>query len=106
MRSLIRLCLFALGFACAGSIASAQGYPTKPVRLIAPFAPGGPTDIVARVVSQRLGQQLGQTVVVDNRASAGGAIGCEIAARSAPDGYTLLLGSSGNLAVAPSLTLR
>ncbi len=106
MGSLIRLCLFALGFACAGSIASAQGYPTKPVRLIAPFAPGGPTDIVARVVSQRLGQQLGQTVVVDNRASAGGAIGCEIAARSAPDGYTLLLGSSGNLAVAPSLTLR
>ncbi len=56
MRSHIRLCLFALGFACAWSIASAQGYPTKPVRLIAPFAPGGPTDIVARVVSQRLGQ--------------------------------------------------
>ncbi len=94
-----------LGVADAG-VAQTQGYPTKPVRLIAPFAPGGPTDIVARVVSQRLGQQLGQTVVVDNRASAGGAIGCEIAARSAPDGYTLLLGSSGNLAVAPSLTLR
>lgn len=88
------------------SVAFAQSYPTKPVRLIAPFAPGGPTDIVARVVSQRLGQQLGQTVVVDNRASAGGAIGCEIAAKSAPDGYTLLLGSSGNLAVAPLLTLR
>ncbi len=105
----MRLTLLAPGLACIWTIAAtahAQGYPTKPVRLIAPFAPGGPTDIVARVVSQRLGQQLGQTVVVDNRASAGGAIGCEIAAKSAPDGYTLLLGSSGNLAVAPSLTLR
>ncbi len=107
-RHVRKLLLMALGFSCvaAGVQAQTQGYPTKPVRLIAPFAPGGPTDIVARVVSQRLGQQLGQTVVVDNRASAGGAIGCEIAAKSAPDGYTLLLGSSGNLAVAPSLTLR
>ena len=103
------LSIAATGFAQAPSTKSAQGalaYPTKPIRLIAPFAPGGPTDIVARVVSQRLGQQLGQTVVVDNRASAGGAIGCELAAKAAPDGYTLLLGSSGNLAVAPSLTLR
>ncbi len=103
------VCLWAMCLAASAQTASSgsgQAYPTKPVRLIAPFAPGGPTDIVARVVSQRLGQQLGQTVVVDNRASAGGAIGCEIAAKSAPDGYTLLLGSSGNLAVAPSLTLR
>ena len=98
--------LFAEASAQTTSTSSGQAYPAKPVRLIAPFAPGGPTDIVARVVSQRLGQQLGQTVVVDNRASAGGAIGCEIAAKSAPDGYTLLLGSSGNLAVAPSLSLR
>ncbi len=84
----------------------AQTYPTRPIRLIAPFAPGGPTDIVARVVAQRLGASLGQNLVVDNRPSAGGAIGCELVARAAPDGYTLLLGSSGNLAVAPSLTLK
>lgn len=80
--------LLALGCACAMAAwvaaagTQAQGYPAKPVRLIAPFAPGGPTDIVACVVSQRLGQQLGQTVVVDNRASAGGAIGCEIVANT------------------------
>lgn len=78
-------------------------YPDKPVRLVAPFVPGGPTDIIARVVAQRLSQAFGQTVVVDNRRGASGAIGCEIVARSAPDGYTLMIGSSGNLAVAPAL---
>ena len=78
-------------------------YPDKPVRLVAPFVPGGPTDIVARVVAQRLTQAFSQTVVVDNRGGASGAIGCEIVARSAPDGYTLMIGSSGNLAVAPAL---
>ena len=78
-------------------------YPDKPVRLVAPFVPGGPTDIVARVVAQRLSQAFGQTVVVDNRGGASGAIGCEIVARSVPDGYTIMIGSSGNLAVAPAL---
>ena len=81
-------------------------WPDKPIRLVAPFVPGGPTDIVARVVAQRLGQALGQNVVVDNRGGASGAIGCEIVARSAPDGYTLMIGSSGNLAVAPALFAR
>jgi len=85
------------------SAGMAEGYPNKPVRLVAPFVPGGPTDIVARVVAQKLGQNLGQTVVVDNRGGASGAIGCEIVARSAPDGYTLMIGSSGNLAVAAAL---
>ena len=78
-------------------------YPDKPVRLVAPFVPGGPTDIIARIVAQRLSQSFGQSVVVDNRGGASGAIGCEIVARSAPDGYTLMIGSSGNLAVAPAL---
>lgn len=82
------------------------GYPDKTIRLVAPFVPGGPTDIIARVVAQKLGQNLGQTIVVDNRGGAGGAIGCEIVAKSAPDGYTLMIGSSGNLAVAPALFAR
>ena len=81
-------------------------WPDKPVRLVAPFVPGGPTDIVARVVAQKLSQNLGQNVVVDNRGGASGAIGCEIVARSAPDGYTLMIGSSGNLAVAAALFAR
>jgi tripartite-type tricarboxylate transporter receptor subunit TctC len=90
-------------FALVAGFSAAAAYPDKPVRLVAPFVPGGPTDIVARVVAQKLGQNLGQNVVVDNRGGASGAIGCEIVARSAPDGYTLMIGSSGNLAVAPAL---
>jgi hypothetical protein len=89
-----------LALACAAANAA---YPDKPVRLVAPFVPGGPTDIVARGVAQRLGDALGQTGIVDNRGGAAGAIGCEIVARSAPDGYTIMIGSSGNLAVAPAL---
>ncbi len=79
--------------------ALAGGYPNKPIRLVAPFVPGGPTDIVARVVAQKLGQNLGQNVVVDNRGGAGGAIGCEIVAKSAPDGYTLMIECATNLAL-------
>ncbi len=87
----------------SATIAAAQQYPDRPIRLIAPFAAGGPSDIMARLVSQKLNESLGQPVVVDNRGGAGGSVGCEIAAKAAPDGYTLLLGSSGNLSVNPSL---
>ena len=85
---------------------AARSYPNRPVRLIAPFVPGGPTDIVARLVAQKMGENLKQTFVVDNRGGAGGSVGMEIAAGSAPDGYTLVLGSSGNLAVNPALNPR
>lgn len=88
---------------CAASHVSAQGYPGRPVRIIVPFAAGGGTDIVARTVGAKLGEGLGQTVVVDNRAGAGGAIGTELAAKSTGDGYTLLLGSNGPLAIIPGL---
>ena len=83
---------------------SAQSYPNRPLRLIAPFPAGGPTDIIARVVAQRMGENLRQNIVVDNRGGGTGVIGMELAAKSAPDGYTLVIGSSANLAVNPALT--
>jgi tripartite-type tricarboxylate transporter receptor subunit TctC len=83
--------------------AAAQQYPSKPIRLIVPFTPGGTTDILSRMVGQKLSESIGVQVVVDNRPGAAGNIGAELAAKSAPDGYTLLMGPSGTLAVNPSL---
>lgn len=77
----------------------AAAYPDKPVRMIVPFPPGGSTDIMARVLSNTLQQQMGQPFVVQNRAGAGGVIGTDAAAKSDPDGYTILLSSSAPLAV-------
>ncbi len=91
--------LFALGGALISACAAAQTYPVKSVRVIVPFAAGGATDIVARVVAQKLGETWGQQVVVDNRAGAGGNIGGELAAKSAPDGYTLFM-TSGSIITA------
>src|SRR5258705_12881286 len=79
--------------ACAAVVASrvlAQDYPTRPIRLIATYPPGGTVDITARILQPRLSEALGQTVVIENRGGAGGAVGTEAAARSAPDGYTFL----------------
>ena len=83
--------------------ACAQPYPSKPIRIIVPLGAGGATDVVARVVAGRLGERIGQTVVIENRPGAEGIIGLEAAARSAPDGYTLVLGSSSTLAANFSL---
>ena len=83
--------------------AGAQDYPTKPIRLVVPFAAGGATDVLARLVGERLTASLGQQVVVDNRPGAGGNIGSDIVARAEPDGYTILMGAVGTHAINPSL---
>ncbi|HEV7800339.1 MAG TPA: tripartite tricarboxylate transporter substrate-binding protein, partial [Burkholderiales bacterium] len=83
--------------------AAESKYPSKPVRFIAPFVPGGPTDTMARLLNVKMQESMGVPVVVDNRGAAGGIIGFELVARAAPDGYTLLLGSSGGLTMNPSL---
>jgi tripartite-type tricarboxylate transporter receptor subunit TctC len=83
--------LFALLFAMVSNAALGQAYPGRPVRLIIPFPPGGSNDVVGRAIGQQLGEKLGQSVVIDNRGGAGGIIGTEQAAKSPPDGYTLLL---------------
>lgn len=94
-------CSAILLLACAA--AHAQTYPAKPVRMIVHFPPGGPTDMVARVVAQKLGDAWGQQYVIDNRPSAGGIIGVELVARAVPDGYTLLFGTGGSMAIMPAI---
>jgi len=89
---LTKLTLFLIAFlAVAAGQAAAQGYPAQPIRLIAPFPPGGSVDIMARLIGEPLGRQLGQNIVVENRSGASGNLGMEAAARAAPDGYTLVL---------------
>ena len=83
--------------------AEADAYPSKPIRFVVAFPPGGGTDIIARSIAQKLAERLAQQVVVDNRPGAGGNIGTDIVAKSAPDGYTMLMGSAGPLAINASL---
>jgi tripartite-type tricarboxylate transporter receptor subunit TctC len=94
------------GALAIASHAAADGYPGKPVRMVVPFAPGGGSDLVGRVLAQKLAAPLGQQVIVDNRAGAGGRIGTELVAKSAPDGYTLLLATSSVMVTAPALYAR
>jgi tripartite-type tricarboxylate transporter receptor subunit TctC len=96
------VCTFML--AALAAAAGAQAYPTKPIRLIVPFPPGSGLDTMGRMVASKMGEQFGQPVVVENRAGANGAIGLENAARSAPDGYTLVLGTSSTHGSAPYST--
>jgi tripartite-type tricarboxylate transporter receptor subunit TctC len=95
-----------LGSIAGAAAAAANPYPARPVRLVVPFAAGGPSDIIGRLIAQKLTDTLVQPVVVDNRGSAGGIVGFEIAARAVPDGYTLLLGGGSGLTQNPSLYLK
>ncbi len=103
MRAVFACCTVASFCAIPAGAAVAQSYPAKPVRMIVPFPAGGATDIVGRIVAQKLSETWGRQVIVDNRGGAGGTLGSDIAAKSAPDGYTLLVGTSSTHAVAPSL---
>ena len=105
MRTLktVTFCLLTSAFCLGAGEAAAQPYPARPIRFICQFAPGGGTDVLARLLAQRLYDPLGQPVIVDNRPGAGGVIGAEIAARAPADGYTIVLGSPGPLSINPNL---
>src|SRR3954462_12026795 len=92
-------CVFAAGIISVS--AHAQTYPTKPVRLVITYPPGGNTDLVGRALAQKMGESMGYQVVVDNRGGAGGVLGSMITAQAAPDGYTIMLGTSAGMVINP-----
>src|SRR5262245_37533191 len=99
------LAALALALACSATFAQ-ESYPARPVRIVVPFAAGGPTDIVARVMGAKMGELLGQQFVVENRAGAGGNIGADVVAKSQSDGYTLLMATVSTHAINPGLYKR
>jgi Uncharacterized protein conserved in bacteria len=101
MKTIIRVCAVLLGMVALQAMA--QSYPVKPVKMIVPFPAGGTTDILGRIVAQKLSERLGQPFIIDNRGGAGGNIGAEMVAKSTPDGYTLLVGTVGTNAINASL---
>ncbi len=103
MRNILIRAVLAVSLLIAATAASAQSWPDKPLKLLIPFTPGGVTDILGRLAAQKLGDGLGQAVVVENRGGAGGIIGAEAAAKSPPDGYLVFFGSTGTLSSQPAM---
>jgi tripartite-type tricarboxylate transporter receptor subunit TctC len=104
MGKLIAGAALALGAAFFSAVAFGQaGYPNRPVRMIVPFAPGGASDFVARIISPKLGELLGASIVIENKPGASGNIGMEAAAKAAPDGYTIYLGNIGTISINPAI---
>ncbi len=102
MKRVLQICMLCLATLCSAQ-ALAQAWPSKPLRLVVPFPPGGPTDILGRAIGAKLGELLGQPVIIDNRGGAGGGIGADNVAKSPPDGYSLLLGTTGTHTINPNL---
>lgn len=104
---LLRIMMVLLALSAIGAAGAAEtAYPTRPIRFICPYAPGGAADIFSRTIGQKLTEALGQTIVVDNRAGANGGIGTELVAKAPADGYTLLMGNAGPMTVNPNLYLK
>jgi len=99
----LQACAAVLCVAASSASLAADGYPSKPIRLVVPFPAGGATDLFARTLSQKMGDGLGTSLIIDNKPGAGGAIGSDIAAKAAPDGYTLLLATSSTHSIGPSI---
>jgi tripartite-type tricarboxylate transporter receptor subunit TctC len=100
------LAALCIGLGAIGSAFAQANYPTKPIRFIVPFPPGGGTDILSRLVANKLTETLGWQIVVDNRGGAGGSVGLQAAAQAVADGYTMVMGQTSNLAISPSLYSR
>jgi tripartite-type tricarboxylate transporter receptor subunit TctC len=100
---IFKLVLLALAVSLWSGPSFAQGFPNKQIRLIVPFPPGGPNDIIARVIGQKMSEILGQTVVIENKSGQGGVIGTDFVAKASPDGYTIGIVSAGALAISPSM---
>src|SRR5688572_31066735 len=103
IQMIVGSCAVLAVLAGGSALAAEQAYPTRPVRLIDPYQPGGGSGLIARLVGAKLSEMWGKQVVVDNRPGAAAAIGTEICARSTPDGYTLCMGTSGSIAISPNM---